>query len=68
MVLSGGVKNKYDKGIDGGQGGAIGENGQDGQAFGQWQKPNGKGGQAGKAIIRSGMTIAVSGNIDGAIG
>ena len=61
-------QNKYDKGIDGGQGGAIGENGQDGQAFGQWQKPNGKGGQAGKAIIRSGMTIAVSGNIDGAIG
>ena len=61
-------QNKYDRGIDGGQGGAIGENGQDGQASGRQQKPNGKGGQAGKAIIRSGMTIAVSGNIDGGIG
>jgi len=60
-------QNKYDKGIDGGQGGAIGENGQNGQGK-LSQYKNGTGGQAGKAIIRSGITIAVSGNIDGAIG
>jgi hypothetical protein len=61
-------QNNYDKGIDGGQGGAIGENGQAGQSTGQGQQPNGTGGTAGKAIISSGITIAVSGNIDGAIG
>ena len=52
-------------GTDGGQGGAVGENGQAGQANGT---PNGAGGQAGKAIIANGIEIAVSGNIDGAIG
>ena len=57
-------QNNYDKGTDGGQGGAIGENGQSGKGGG---KPNGAGGKAGKAI-GSGITIAVSGNIDGAIG
>ena len=61
-------QNNYDKGIDGGQGGAIGENGQDGQALDGQLANNGKGGTAGKAIIKSGITIAVSGNIDGAIG
>ena len=52
-------------GTDGGQGGAVGENGQAGQSNGT---PNGAGGQAGKAIIANGIEIAVSGNIDGAIG
>jgi len=57
-------QNNYDKGVDGGQGGAIGENGQSGQG----PSPNGGGGTAGKAIIGQGITIAVSGNIDGVIG
>ena len=52
-------------GIDGGQGGAIGEDGQAGQAP---SNRNGAGGKAGKAIISQGISIAVSGNIDGAIG
>ena len=54
-------------GTDGGQGGAVGENGQAGQAP-LSQYSNGAGGQAGKAIIANGIEIAVSGNIDGAIG
>ena len=52
-------------GTDGGQGGAVGENGQAGQAP---SNNNGAGGKAGKAIIAKGIEIAVSGNIDGAIG
>jgi len=59
-------QNNYDKGIDGGQGGAIGQNGQAGQAPAS-QYRNGAGGKAGKAI-GSGISIAVSGNIDGGIG
>ena len=52
-------------GIDGGQGGAIGQNGQAGQQAKSTK--NGAGGKAGKAV-GSGISIAVSGNIDGAIG
>ena len=58
---------QYVKGTDGGQGGAIGEDGQAGQApLSQYK--NGAGCKAGKAIISRGISIAVSGNIDGAIG
>ena len=52
-------------GVDGGQGGAIGENGQSGKSTGS--KPNGAGGKAGKAI-GSGIEVAVSGTIIGAVG
>ena len=59
-------QNDYDKGVDGGQGGALGENGKKGE--GQYANLNGAGGTAGKAIVGQGITIAVSGNIDGVIG
>ena len=63
---SGSNKDNNVNGIDGGQGGAVGEDGQAGQAPATRYR-NGAGGKAGKAI-GSGIEIAVSGNIDGAIG
>ena len=57
----------YVYGTDGGQGGALGEKGQVGQAPAPYRVSNGAGGQAGKAVS-SGIELAVSGTIIGDIG
>ena len=57
----------YVYGTDGGNGGALGENGQVGQAPNPYRASNGAGGQAGKAV-GGGIELAVSGTIIGAIG
>ena len=61
---------RYVLSTDGGQGGALGENGQAGQASpspGQIATNNGPGGKAGKAV-GSDIELAVSGTIIGTIG